>query len=323
MDNRIHVESVLALPHLYDALGKFSADLLEKIRNAERIVNNYLNEMAERCRRLENECRSCENEYDSADSEEDDMEYLAYQCRKAREKLNRAMRIQRDAVEASQNLARSINRVNEVAGERLENARDFIKQKIEELNSYLALQVDSDSYNSRPSLSVTSDNGNNGANGTSILNLSKNSMAEISRIKLPEGFAWIDLDKLSEREIVELPTLKDFGGKGVTYEDMKDGLCALERDILPVLRNSAGNISADIFEARSYKDHAGSDRPVKKIFNVFFGTQVNHEPIHIDYSVPDALYTLIQNGRHRIKVARDLGWKAIPGQVKEYDWSNK
>ena len=319
MGRNIHITSFEALGRLEAVLGIFSGDVIDKIQSIGRNMESQLAEIEGCCQELEREIGYWESEYEQADYEEDDIGYLVYKRQEAEEKLRRAQNLQRQVEEASENFARCARRVNAIADERLNEARAFLRQNLKVLQELTAIQPEGNDFAVR-SLSNATLLSNSSASNEQIsenLSLSKNSVAELEKIPLPKGFKWIRLDEISQKEISELPNESQF--KKVSYEEMKNGLEKFESEILPVLQNNPDKSNADYFEDLDKKNGNDEITGTKKIFNVFFSRQFP-EFIKVERFSESSKYDSITNGRHRIKVARDLGWQVIPAEATEVNW---
>lgn len=318
MSANIHITSFELLRRLEAVIGIFSEDVTDKIQSVGQNTENYLASIENRCQELEREISYWESEYEQASNEENDTGYLAYKCQEAGEKLYRTRNLQKQAEEASENFARCARRVNAITDERMNNAKAFLRQKIKELQDYANVQPESNDFT--VSLSSATLHSNSAADDGEIsadLSLSKSSPEDLMKIPLPKGFKWIPLEEISQKEISELPDESQF--IKVSYDEMKKGLERFEREILPVLRRTPDKSDAVYFEDLDMKNENDEINGVKKIFNVFFDRQVSKEFIKVERFAGDSKYD-ITNGRHRIKVARDLGWQVIPAEATEVDW---
>jgi len=136
MEEYLHVISFERLQDLETALGKFSAEVSERIRSARRTVGANIDSFEEHCRHLDRNLRYWQDLYESAD-EDDDLGYLAYRCDQAAERLVRARSVKTGIEELGQQFFRRSGSVNVIAEERLISARSFLRQKIDELNTYV------------------------------------------------------------------------------------------------------------------------------------------------------------------------------------------
>lgn len=320
MSSNIHVTSFETLHRLDAVLGIFSADLTDKIQSVARNMENQLSWIEERYQELEAELHRWESEYEQANQEDDDTGYLRYKLEEAEEKLRQARNLQRLTEEASENFARCARRVSEIADERINEAQQFLRQRIQELQDYSSVQIENNSHQLR-STEATSHlkSAETSEQNVGNLSLSETPVEELMKIPLPEGFRWIRLDEISQEEIDELSDKNQF--RKVSYTEMENGLKKFESEILTVLKQSPDKATSDFFENLDIEKENDLQNGCKKIFNVFFGRQFP-KFIKLERFAGESKYD-INNGRHRIKVAMDLGWKVIPAEVKEVNWKRQ
>jgi hypothetical protein len=126
---------------------------------------------------------------------------------------------------------------------------------------------------------------------------------------LPAGFSWIPVDGL----FGDLPRNDEFR-KGATYDDMRAGFERLRGELIPLLAKSpgAGRSACEAFDrANGRVDPLGFAHPASlaELWSHFFG----REPIRIEHGAEGTAHVV--NGRHRLRIAHDLGWKFVPGQL--------
>ena len=131
---------------------------------------------------------------------------------------------------------------------------------------------------------------------------------------LPSGFSWIPISQFDQSD---LPTNNEFK-KGISPSDMSNGLRRLWSELIPMLGEN-GRSNRVLFEAfdeaNGRVDRMGFVRPdsLARLWDVFFDRRWK-EYVRVTFDRRSGKWG-VDNGRHRIKVARDLGWKFIPGEV--------
>lgn len=128
---------------------------------------------------------------------------------------------------------------------------------------------------------------------------------------LPSGFHWVRLDEIEASELDDVRTETDF--KKISRQDMQSGLELLKSELLPFLSNYRGQ---DIKQALFAEDRRMGRRPpvaLLEVYNAFFGAQ---DYVYVTRGRKDCKFR-VTNGRHRVRVAQELGWPAIPAQVKD------
>ncbi|MEM4203564.1 MAG: zinc finger-like domain-containing protein [Candidatus Methanomethylicaceae archaeon] len=133
--------------------------------------------------------------------------------------------------------------------------------------------------------------------------------ADMTRYALPEGFQWVPLEAIHMEGVLG----KDEFRK-VSWEEMLEGMRKLpevlevlkDRMNQPFIDNSVYLMQLDRQAGREYATG------LQKIYESFFGS----EPIRLEpYVDSEGNFTnkwMIINGRHRIQVAKELKWPAVP-----------
>ena len=127
----------------------------------------------------------------------------------------------------------------------------------------------------------------------------------LTQLPLPSGFRWVSLEHISRRDDLGA----DEGFKKVNESDMRRGFGTLRRQVLPFLESHPEANSHSFLEADGYTPE-GAPKPRQQVYEAFFGQGA----IALDGPSPDGIFS-VTNGRHRIKVARDLGWTAVPVSI--------
>jgi hypothetical protein len=132
---------------------------------------------------------------------------------------------------------------------------------------------------------------------------------------LPEGFSWIPISQFSRSQ--ELPAKDDF--KKVSYDEMIAGLHRLWAELIPLLNNNdrPNRALCERFDEDNNRiDRMGFVHPesLASLWDWFFNPR---EHIRTTLDSKTGKWG-IDNGRHRLKAASDLGWKFVPGQVVQY-----
>ena len=83
----------------------------------------------------------------------------------------------------------------------------------------------------------------------------------------------------------------------------------LRRQVLPFLARNPG-ADAEVFRELDGYTEDRKPKARQKTYEAFFGAQ----PIILAGPLSDGTFS-VTSGRHRIKVARDMGWSAVPARV--------
>lgn len=128
--------------------------------------------------------------------------------------------------------------------------------------------------------------------------------------RLPAGCVWIQLTEIdAQAELIG--TSFDDGRGRLSYQSYKALLDRLRDDVLPRLSQSGAG-DGDLFTALDRASGADTSSGLRRVYDVFFG----EDCIYLQRGRQAAKFSIV-NGRHRIKVALDLGWPAVPARVKD------
>jgi hypothetical protein len=136
---------------------------------------------------------------------------------------------------------------------------------------------------------------------------------DLTHYALPPGFRWIPLDEIEIEHIPESEFHK------VSSNTMQEGLARLgevlerlqERLTEPFTDNSIYFMRLDRQAGRA------NEEGLLRVYEAFFG----QDHIHLT-RIKGSTRWRIDNGKHRIQVARALGWQAIPAEAVEVEWQN-
>ncbi len=119
---------------------------------------------------------------------------------------------------------------------------------------------------------------------------------------LPAGFVWIPLDQISAADDLR----PDERFHKVSREEVVAGFGMLEDVVLPAI-GADPSIDAEHFRALDQSESRAGRRRTLAVYEAFFGQSA----IALTRRQRDGKFG-VTNGRHRIRVARDLGWSAVP-----------
>lgn len=192
----------------------------------------------------------------------------------------------------------------ELVGSRLPGAAAFLEKKVRILVDLESLPIPAEGAEiGRSGLSSTAIPP--GVSVGSFLGGNNGIDRGIVGAQLPSGFTWVSLDSISRAD--DLRPEETF--HKVSEKEVVHGFAVLRDEVLPALVSDTA-ASRDIFydidrnKGRAYADGA------QRIFEAFFGD----DAIVLGKGIGDSLYG-VTNGRHRIHVARSLGWPAIPARI--------
>lgn len=180
----------------------------------------------------------------------------------------------------------------------------YLGRKIAELGDYNAVTLGS-VYTDRPDASHLGQASPPAAASQADRPPSKE---ELEGCVLPIGWKWIALDDID----TSLAPGESLTFEGDSRRQLESRFAQLWRDILPNVDRNRG-AAADLFTADDQKRGIFDGSGKVGAFEAFFSTGA---PIHLQRGRGASRYS-IDNGRHRIDVARSLGWPAVPARTSE------
>jgi len=132
---------------------------------------------------------------------------------------------------------------------------------------------------------------------------------DLTGYRLPQGFQWVPLEAIALEDA-------DLEFRKVDKRSMEEGLKKLP-EVIKLLQDRLEETFAEngayFF---SLDQQAGVSYPsgLLRVYETFFGS----EPIRLSRFKGAPQWT-VENGRHRILVAKELGWKALPAQAIEVE----
>ena len=299
MSDRIEVHSSRALSDLKGAIERFSLrvrDLTEQ--------SGLLAEAARRhCRSLENEAREQVRMAQQAcrDASDEDASSAEAELETAKEHLIAIRRTISRVDGALGRLRRRGAAASEAAGRWGLQGTAYLDRKISELGSYYAVSLES-ADGPQPANPAEKDASSSHA-GTPM---GPPSMEELDQCILPLGWKWIALDEI-DSTLLEGETLEF---KDDARQQLIDRFDRLRRDVLPDIDRNYGSTAERL--RRDDLRHGIHDTSGKLgAFETFFSLK---EPIHLQRRAGATHYSA-DDGRHRIEIARQLRWPAVPAKV--------
>jgi len=201
-------------------------------------------------------------------------------------------------------MTQTISRLRPLSEGHIPMARKFLMDKVNLLRSYQAVRLDLDGTTDPPSQIARGDAKSSGR-GLS-------SWADITQVALPGGFVWVRLNEIALKD--ELKNVRDAGDfSKVAYDEMKIGAQHFIEHVLPFVHKDKSVATSEYFAELDRKAGVSYADGTQRVFEAFLG---RWSPIYLCRGPEGGQYT-VTNGRHRIKVASDLGWLAVPAQVKD------
>jgi hypothetical protein len=280
------VRAVQALADLDRALQHFGGRAAEAVAEIRTRCDRMRRRLDDRTEEAARNVRRCADMLDCAD--EDDAGYWRHALAEAREQRDELNRWQRRIEEAHDTFRRDARRFEAMLETTLPRGRGIIRSKIDALEQYLAIQLHA-AAEAMPALEMPKA----GAAGDA---------AALAAFPLPDGFTWVPMARIRQRE-------EPFEYRKVDEPTMRNGLLRLRSEILPRLKNQQARSSDDFadLDRRNAHDY---EHGLQRIYDAFFGND------HVQLSRTHTAGTFdVINGRHRIRLAEELEWDAIPAKV--------
>jgi hypothetical protein len=196
--------------------------------------------------------------------------------------------------------------------------RSFLQRKIDVLHEIVAIAPPeiSTAGGSIAATSATagaapSSAGAGASPGLIVEALSYSSIMEF--YPLPQGFRWIRLDQIAPAELEPARNIAE--SRKESFANMKKGFAILQQEILPALSKMSSDQAHDYFRSQDVSAPRADGLFRQNVFSAFFGRSAP-EVIRLEKRRSDSSYTVV-NGYHRIHVAMELGWKAVPANAVE------
>ena len=299
-DAAANVQSA-AIADLETALGRFAQASLERITLAETAIRRTVEQLESRGSELRLELRQLEDEITNA-KEDEDTSWTRHRREEAEVALAKVRHWQRNIDASVERYRRESHRLEELSTDKTVEARAYLRSLREDLAAYFALQKDGS-------------NGFVGIRGDSIDTHTTTeagpNVFDPTVFVLPLGHQWVRIDAIDTvRELADVQSREAF--EKVSYDEMRRGFDMLRREILPEISDPSKGANSDTFASRDLADGVTYSQGLQRVFDSFFGT----DAIHLSRGRDAKLFS-VTGGRHRIKVAMDAGWTAVPVRLTD------
>lgn len=234
--------------------------------------------------------------------DEDECESCMSSLSVARERLSISRYWQAKVREEHASFLTQVALFKRLLDQTLPRGRDLLRTRTGELRAYGAVQLEPGESAAGGSFSGT------------VLptpgEASPSNPAKLTEHRLPDGFVWVSLTEISTAGLAGVASKDDY--KKVAYDTMATGLRRLAAEILPQINANPDALDRDSF--RHLDEMAGEsyEEGLQRIYEAFFCKDF----VYLERRRGQEKFD-ITNGRHRIQVALDLGWDAIPARVKD------
>lgn len=295
-EESVHV-SLGAIRRVEAALGRFAARLRERlpavaqeIRRAEELWQDRVRDLRREIATLESQARR--------GGDEDESAWIDGKLEEARAALDGVERLARRIEDAQSLWVAQRATAEGLAGDQASRARTFLRGIEADLTAYLATTLDASGAGL-----------GSGAWGVaSAIETTGSSDLDETRFSLPDGFVWVPIENIASSSDGH-----GYASAGrfekAPREVIANGFALLRSEVLPTITlaptaDSGTFLAADQVAGRPYEGGA------QGAYDAFFGDSpivLARRPGHGELEVTD--------GRHRILVARDLGWTAVPARI--------
>lgn len=235
--------------------------------------------------------------------DDDERESCAYSLSLAQERLSRIRDWQGRVREDYSVFLTQTARFKRLLDKAVPRGQDFLRTRTEELRAYGAVQPE-------PRADCTGNGNVSGPIRPSAGEVGPSRQVKLTEYRLPDGFAWVPLAEISATQLTSIATKDDY--KKVGYDKMSTGLRRLAAEILPRINADPDRVDSEVFRSLDEKSGEGVENGLQQIYDAFF----SKEYVYLERRRGQEKFE-ITNGRHRIRVALDLGWDAIPARVKD------
>ncbi len=294
----VSIEVLEEFPPALRRFRQFVAAHLQQVKADLREVRETLEEARSDTAR---EVRQLESEIASAD-DDDDTSGLERDLHESSDRLSRIGRALRNSGEFIASYEREAERLRSVMEDHVPRCEALLVRKADELRLMRAIQPENDL----------------GWVGTALQNADFTEpgihvaagMLDLTANPLPSGYAWV---KLSEMDLADalsdVQTPDDFRPYA-TYDMLRCGFDILRSTVLPAIAERGYTADSYFFERLDQSANRDPGQGARCVFDSFFGD--GHLAVQ---RTPNGGPLTVINGRHRIKVAKDAGWTAVPVKI--------
>jgi len=236
-------------------------------------------------------------------ADDDERESCVYFLAEAQERLSRIRGWQaRVREEHSAFLVHAIQFAR-LLDQTLPKSQELLNARIGDLRTYGAVQVE-------PGVGAAATESASGPVPQPSGEVFSPRLTKLTEHRLPEGFVWVPLAEIDEAKLAGVASQDDY--RKVPYTTMVTGLRRLAAEILPRINTNPDALDRDAFRHLDETARESYEDGLQRIYEAFFCEDF----VYLERQRGQEKFE-ITNGRHRIRVAQDLGWEAIPARVKD------
>lgn len=296
------VQSHEALNHLERALASFSSKSTQAVTAMSTQFQRQWFELSSREVAAQHEVYHWEIALEVAEYDEE-RERARFSLGVAQERLERVRNWQASVRDEYEVFRSQLKRFERLLDQVIPRGRNFLRSRSEELVTYGAVQ---------PGLAASGAAGVS-SSGSVFTATSETASAVPMRLTdhlLPTGFRWVPLAEVSEADLDGVSSKDSY--RKVEYDKMATGLRRLVEEILPRIQSNADRVGSDTFRGLDEVSGEGFENGLQQVYDAFFGKDY----VYMERRRGEETFR-VTNGRHRIRVAIDLGWDAVPARVKD------
>jgi hypothetical protein len=291
-----------AIAELELALGRFAGSSTEGVAAASSAARRTVERLEDRRNELRRELAQLREEIANS-NEEDDVTHAKRRLEEVEYALANVRRWQLRVGDQLESYKRNALRLEELIAGKTAETRAYLRSLLQDLSAYFALQADSQAIGSdirkgSPSLARS-------------IATSSNKPIDLTSLSLPRGFRWVAISDIdTARELADVRSKAAF--RKVSYDAMREGFETLCTEILPAINAPDAPVGKDTFRARDLARGIPYEEGTLRVYEAFFGD----DAIYLERRTSDDNFSIV-NGRHRVLVAIDLGWTAVPAKTGE------
>lgn len=299
MADRINIQDPRVLVELKDELERCTARARIVIGDSETamaLLKRRFDAVEDRCLQRLNAARRM-----AASADEDDDGAAQAAVEEAEAQLRASRRAIDNAVSALARMQRAASTAGTAANQFGRRGVEYLATKIGELRAYTFLTP-----GRAVAAAAAAASGGGVSPASAAATLEPPTYEQLKAFPLPLGWRWVKLDEIDST--LQLGDRLDF------KDGQRDWLISayqrLLSDVLPMIDRNHGAARDRVVRddyARGIYDTSGKSG----CFDTFFQTG---EPIHLQRG-RHGLW-VIDGGRHRIEIARQLGWPAVPARTQ-------
>lgn len=319
----VNVQCLDALEGLCAALGRFGIRGESCLQDYERKYQGnwaeLMNSLESRMRKvatIEDELAYLDNTPDEETGEDPNAERrgeLEDDLSRARERVDDLEAVMRQVQGAYEDFQRRTAEFNALAGEHIPRSQTILRQHIDAIAHYRSVRADlSQGLSPRAGTASTLSTASAAPKGGNIVAVPGQGFPEsFNDYPLPPDFQWVLLDDINLDRLEEVADKSEY--KKVKYDTMRHGMELLQTRILPKMAEDLAGATHDYFHELDQQEGLAPGEGLEAVYDAFFTPAIfrHREVIHLDKGSGKYRFD-ITDGRHRIRLAKELGWRAIP-----------